>query len=171
MPFRSSTVFSALEMACYFCKGRESVAFNFTVTKECKNSRARLGQLETTHGVIQTPVFMPVGTQATVKTTTPHELEELGVEIILSNTYHLYLRPGSDVVAEAGGLHQFMGWNHLSSRIAADFRYLALVPAENCGRRGHVSFPSRWLKHFISPEKSMDIQMELGADIVMAFDE
>ena len=79
------------------------MAVRFTVTHECKGSRARLGRLETPHGVVETPVFMPVGTQATVKTMTPHELEELDVEIILSNTYHLYLRPGSDVVAQAGG--------------------------------------------------------------------
>ncbi|HHT90183.1 MAG TPA: tRNA guanosine(34) transglycosylase Tgt [Firmicutes bacterium] len=159
-------------MACYFCKGRESVAFNFTVTKECKNSRARLGQLETTHGVIQTPVFMPVGTQATVKTTTPHELEELGVEIILSNTYHLYLRPGSDVVAEAGGLHQFMGWNHPILTDSGGFQVFSLGPLRKIAEEG-VTFRSHLdgSKHFISPEKSMDIQMELGADIVMAFDE
>jgi queuine tRNA-ribosyltransferase len=148
------------------------VAFNFTVTKECKNSRARLGQLETTHGVIQTPVFMPVGTQATVKTTTPHELEELGVEIILSNTYHLYLRPGSDVVAEAGGLHQFMGWNHPILTDSGGFQVFSLGPLRKIAEEG-VTFRSHLdgSKHFISPEKSMDIQMELGADIVMAFDE
>ena len=85
----------------------------FAVLQKSNITRARLGRIETTHGVIETPVFMPVGTQATVKTMTPHELEALGVEIILSNTYHLYLRPGSDLVAEAGGLHQFMCWNQL----------------------------------------------------------
>ena len=86
--------------------------FRYEVVHEESNSSARLGRLHTRHGVIDTPVFMPVGTQATVKTLTTDELEGLGAEIILGNTYHLYLRPGSDLVAEAGGLHDFMNWQH-----------------------------------------------------------
>ncbi|HBG00369.1 MAG TPA: tRNA guanosine(34) transglycosylase Tgt, partial [Firmicutes bacterium] len=146
--------------------------FNFTVTRESANTRARLGLVETTHGVIQTPVFMPVGTQATVKTTTPHELEALGVEIILSNTYHLYLRPGSDVVDEAGGLHQFMSWNRPILTDSGGYQVFSLGPLRTISEEG-VKFRSHLdgSKHFISPEKSMEIQMDLGADIVMAFDE
>ena len=144
----------------------------FTVTKESKNTRARLGQIETPHGTIKTPVFMPVGTQATVKTMAPHELEELGAEIILSNTYHLYLRPGSDVVAEAGGLHKFMNWNHPILTDSGGFQVFSLGPLRTISEEG-VKFRSHLdgSKHFISPEKSMEIQMDLGADIVMAFDE
>ncbi len=145
---------------------------NFTLTKESNNTRARLGRIETKHGVIQTPVFMPVGTQATVKTLTPHELEELGAEIILGNTYHLYLRPGSNLVAEAGGLHQFMNWNHPILTDSGGFQVFSLGPLRTIIEEG-VEFRSHLdgSKHFISPEKSMEIQMELGADIIMAFDE
>ena len=144
----------------------------FTVVSESKNTRARLGRLETPHGVIQTPVFMPVGTQATVKTAAPRELEDLGVEIILSNTYHLYLRPGSDVVAEAGGLHKFMNWNRPILTDSGGFQVFSLGPLRTISEEG-VHFRSHLdgSKHFISPEKSMQIQMDLGADIAMAFDE
>ena len=144
----------------------------FTVMKESTNSRARLGRLKTTHGVVETPVFMPVGTQATVKTMTPQELEGLQVEIILSNTYHLYLRPGSDVVAEAGGLHQFMNWRHPILTDSGGFQVFSLGPLRTISEEG-VQFRSHLdgSKHFISPEKSMEIQMDLGADIIMAFDE
>lgn len=86
------------------------MAIKFEVIKECKKTKARLGKLYTPHGVVDTPIFMPVGTQATVKSITPRELERLGIQIILSNSYHLYLRPGHNLIAEAGGLHKFMGW-------------------------------------------------------------
>ncbi len=144
----------------------------FEVTAESNTTRARLGRVHTPHGVIQTPVFMPVGTQATVKTTTPHELEQLGVEIILSNTYHLYLRPGSPLVAEAGGLHRFMSWNHPILTDSGGFQVFSLGPLRTITEEG-VQFRSHLdgSKHFISPEKSMEIQMDLGADIIMAFDE
>lgn len=144
----------------------------FSVLQESKTTRARLGRLETIHGVIETPVFMPVGTQATVKTMTPHELEELGAEIILSNTYHLYLRPGSDVVAEAGGLHRFMNWQRPILTDSGGFQVFSLGPLRTITEAG-VEFRSHLdgSKHFISPEKSMEIQMDLGADIIMAFDE
>lgn len=145
---------------------------NFTLTQESANTRARLGQIETKHGVIQTPVFMPVGTQATVKTLTPHELEMLDAEIILGNTYHLYLRPGSDLVAEAGGLHKFMNWKRPILTDSGGFQVFSLGPLRTITEKG-VEFRSHLdgSKHFISPEKSMEIQMELGADIIMAFDE
>lgn len=148
------------------------MALKFAVSKECGRSRARLGRLETTHGVVETPVFMPVGTQATVKTMTPHELEALGVEIILGNTYHLYLRPGSEIVAEAGGLHQFMGWRRPILTDSGGFQVFSLAPLRTISEEG-VEFRSHLdgSKHFFSPEKSMAIQMDLGADIIMAFDE
>jgi len=122
--------------------------------------------------VIETPVFMPVGTQATVKTMAPHELEELGVEIILSNTYHLYLRPGSDVVQEAGGLHKFMNWPRPILTDSGGFQVFSLAPLRTITEEG-VEFRSHLdgSKHFFSPEKAMEIQMALGADIIMAFDE
>lgn len=144
----------------------------FAVLQKSNITRARLGRIETTHGVIETPVFMPVGTQATVKTMTPHELEALGVEIILSNTYHLYLRPGSDLVAEAGGLHQFMSWNHPVLTDSGGYQVFSLGPLRTISEEG-VKFRSHLdgSQHFISPEKSMEIQMDLGADIIMAFDE
>ncbi len=144
----------------------------FSVFKESKESKARLGRLETRHGVVETPVFMPVGTQATVKTMSPHELEELGVEIILSNTYHLYLRPGHDIVQEAGGLHSFMGWEQPILTDSGGFQVFSLGDLRTISEKG-VEFRSHLdgSKHFISPEKSMEIQMALGADIAMAFDE
>lgn len=148
------------------------MALQFSVLKECSKSRARLGRLQTTHGVVETPVFMPVGTQATVKTMTPHELEALGVEIILSNTYHLYLRPGSDLVAEAGGLHGFMSWPRPILTDSGGFQVFSLGPLRTISEEG-VRFRSHLdgSEHFISPEKSIQIQMDLGADIIMAFDE
>jgi queuine tRNA-ribosyltransferase len=172
MPFWSSIVSLALEMACYLCEGSNLVPLNFQVITESTNTRARLGRVQTPHGIIETPVFMPVGTQATVKTTTPHELEQLGVEIILSNTYHLYLRPGNGIVAEAGGLHKFMSWNRPILTDSGGFQVFSLGPLRTISEEG-VQFRSHLdgSKHFISPERSMEIQMDLGADIVMAFDE
>jgi queuine tRNA-ribosyltransferase len=148
------------------------VPVKFSVLQESTQSRARLGRLETKHGVIETPVFMPVGTQATVKTMAPFELEELGVEIILSNTYHLYLRPGHDIVEEAGGLHSFMAWQRPILTDSGGFQVFSLGPLRKISEEG-VEFRSHLdgSKHFISPEKSMEIQMALGADIAMVFDE
>lgn len=148
------------------------MAIKFSVTKSAPDSRARLGILETQHGKIETPVFMPVGTQATVKTMTPHELVDAGAEIILSNTYHLYLRPGSDLIKEAGGLHQFMNWQRSVLTDSGGFQVFSLGKLRKISEEG-VEFRSHLdgSKHFISPEKSMEIQMELGADIAMVFDE
>lgn len=144
----------------------------FDVTYESRNTWARLGKLKTNHGVIRTPVFMPVGTQATVKATSPRELVEVGAQIILANTYHLYLRPGHRLVEEAGGLHRFMAWNRSILTDSGGFQVFSLGDLRKITEEG-VAFRSHLdgSKHFISPEVSMEIQMALGADIVMAFDE
>ncbi len=148
------------------------MAINFTVTGRDAGSRARLGLLETPHGPVETPVFMPVGTQATVKTMTPGEVREAGGTMILSNTYHLYLRPGHDIIAEAGGLHKFMGWDGPILTDSGGFQVFSLGPLRRITDDG-VTFRSHidGSEHFFSPEKSMEIQMALGADVAMAFDE
>ena len=144
----------------------------FTVEYSSPNTWARLGQLTTPNGVIQTPVFMPVGTQATVKAMSPKELEEVGAEIILANTYHLYLRPGHELVRKAGGLHEFMAWKRPILTDSGGFQVFSLSEMREISEEG-VTFRSHLdgSKHFISPEVSMEIQMALGADIAMAFDE
>lgn len=147
-----------------------------TVTYELikKDSRtgARRGRLTTPHGTIETPVFMPVGTAATVKAMRPEQVEELGAEIILSNTYHLYLRPGHDIVKEVGGLHKFMNWNKAILTDSGGFQVFSLGAMRKITEEG-VSFRSHidGSKHMISPEKSIEIQHALGSDIMMAFDE
>ncbi len=145
---------------------------NFKVLKKCKDTAARIGEIETPRGKIRTPVFMPVGTQATVKTMSPEELKEIGAEIILSNTYHLYLRPGSDIVAEAGGLHRFMNWDRPILTDSGGFQVFSLGHLRSISEEG-VEFRSHidGSRHFLSPERSIEIQMQLGADIIMAFDE
>ncbi len=127
--------------------------------------------LHTPHGDILTPVYMPVGTQATVKAMTPRELEELGAQIILSNTYHLHLRPGEDLVAEAGGLHDFMHWRRPILTDSGGFQVFSLSGIRKITEEG-VAFQSHLdgSKKFISPEICMDIQHKLGSDIMMAFD-
>ncbi len=128
--------------------------------------------MRTPHAEIETPVFMPVGTQATVKTMTPEEVASFGFRIILSNTYHLHLRPGEDVVAEAGGLHEFMNWPHAILTDSGGFQVFSLAKLrkiEEDGVRFQSHLDGRPL--FISPEKSVAIQEALGADIIMAFDE
>ena len=137
-----------------------------------KNSGARRGVVHTPHGDIQTPVFMPVGTQATVKAMTPEELKEIEAQIILSNTYHLYLRPGNKLVKEAGGLHEFMRWDRPILTDSGGFQVFSLGPLRNITEEG-VEFKSYLdgSKHFLSPESVMEIENDLGADIMMAFDE
>lgn len=143
----------------------------FELIKTCKQSGARLGVVHTPHGDIPTPIYMPVGTQATVKAMTPREMEEVGTKIMLSNTYHLHLRPGEGIVQEAGGLHQFMHWNHPILTDSGGFQVFSLAGLRKITEEG-ASFRSHLdgSKRFISPEKSMDIQQALGADIAMAFD-
>ena len=138
-----------------------------------KNSGARRGIIHTPHGDIDTPVFMPVGTQATVKSLTPEELkEEVKANIILSNTYHLYLRPGHKLVKEAGGLHKFMNWDRAILTDSGGFQVFSLGPLRKITEEG-VEFKSHLdgSKHFLSPEKVMEIENDLGPDIMMAFDE
>lgn len=137
-----------------------------------KNSGARRGVIHTPHGDIQTPVFMPVGTQATVKSMTPEELKEIEAQIILSNTYHLYLRPGNKLVKEAGGLHEFMRWDRPILTDSGGFQVFSLGPLRKITEEG-VEFKSYLdgSRHFLSPEAVMEIENDLGADIMMAFDE
>lgn len=148
------------------------MAIRFELIKECKQSGARLGKLHTPHGVIDTPIFMPVGTQATVKAMTPEELKDIEAQIILSNTYHLYLRPGHELVAKAGGLHKFMNWDRPILTDSGGFQVFSLGDLRKITEDG-VEFRSHLdgSKHFLSPEKVMEIENALGADIIMAFDE
>ena len=148
-----------------------SEPITFELLHTCKQSGARLGVLHTPHGDIPTPIYMPVGTQATVKAMTPREMEEINAKIILSNTYHLHLRPGEDIVREAGGLHRFMDWHHPILTDSGGFQVFSLselrkITEEGAAFRSHLDGS----KQFISPEISMDIQQALGADIAMAFD-
>ncbi len=145
--------------------------FSFEVLKTCAQTGARLGVLHTPHGDVHTPVYMPVGTAATVKAMTPRELMEIGAEIMLSNTYHLHLRPGEDLVAEAGGLHRFMAWPRPILTDSGGFQVFSLAGIRKIREDG-VTFQSHLdgSRRFLSPEKSMEIQRALGSDIVMAFD-
>lgn len=144
----------------------------YHLEKKDKTSGARLGKIETPHGTFETPMFMPVGTQATVKTIAPEELEEMGAGIILSNTYHLWLRPGEDIIQEAGGLHQFMNWDKGILTDSGGFQVFSLADMRNIEEEG-VHFRSHLdgKKLFLSPEKAIDIQNKLGPDILMSFDE
>ena len=146
--------------------------FEYRLIAQCPETGARAGELVTPHGVIETPVFMPVGTQATVKAMTPPELEEIGAQIVLGNTYHLYMRPGADIVEEAGGLHKFMQWHHPILTDSGGFQVFSLSELRRITDEG-VEFRSHLdgSKHFMRPEDSMDIQQKLGSDIAMAFDE
>ena len=143
----------------------------FELIKTCKQSGARLGVVHTPHGDIPTPIYMPVGTQATVKAMTPREMTEIGTKIMLSNTYHLHLRPGEELVKEAGGIHKFMSWDKPVLTDSGGFQVFSLAALRKITEEG-VSFRSHLdgSKRFISPEVSMDIQMALGSDIAMAFD-
>ncbi len=147
-------------------------AVTYELLHKDKTTGARRGIVHTPHGDIQTPVFMPVGTQATVKSMTPEELKEIGAQIILSNTYHLYLRPGHDIVKEAGGLHKFMNWDRPILTDCGGFQVFSLSDLRTISEDG-VEFRSHLdgSKHFFSPEKVMEIEEALGADIIMSFDE
>lgn len=147
-------------------------AVNYELIKKEKHTGARLGILHTPHGSYETPMFMPVGTQATVKTMTPEELKEMGAGVILSNTYHLWLRPGADLVAEAGGLHSFMNWDQGILTDSGGFQVFSLADMREIKEEG-VHFRSHLdgSKLFLTPEKSIQIQNKLGADIMMSFDE
>lgn len=142
----------------------------FTLIK--KDGNARLGKLTTAHGEIQTPCFMPVGTQATVKGLSPRNLEEAGAEIILSNAYHLFLRPGSKVIKKAGGLHKFMSWPKPILTDSGGFQVFSLAALRKVSDQG-VEFQSHidGMKHFLTPEDVLQIQNDLGSDIMMPLDE
>ena len=148
------------------------MAIKYELIKTCKQSGARLGRLHTPHGIIETPIFMPVGTQATVKTMTPEELKGMNAQIILSNTYHLFLRPGHKLIEKAGGLHKFMNWDRPILTDSGGFQVFSLGPLRKISEEG-VEFRSHLdgSKHFISPEIAVEIQNSLGSDIMMAFDE
>jgi queuine tRNA-ribosyltransferase len=148
------------------------MAVTYEHIKTCKQTGARLGRVHTPHGVIETPAFMPVGTQATVKTVSPEELKQMDAHIILSNTYHLFLRPGHELIKEAGGLHKFMNWDRPILTDSGGFQVFSLSENRKISEEG-VVFHSHLNgdKLFLSPEKAMEIQNALGPDIMMAFDE
>ncbi len=148
------------------------MSFKYELKYESKETNARLGKITTPHGEINTPVFMPVGTQATVKTLEPHELDETNSQIILSNTYHLYLRPGREIVKKAGGLHNFMNWNKPILTDSGGYQVFSLGDLNKISEDG-VEFQSHidGSYHFMRPEDSIEIQNDLGADIIMSFDE
>ena len=138
----------------------------------CKQTGARLGTVHTPHGSFETPAFMPVGTQATVKSMSPEELKQMNAGIILSNTYHLWMRPGSDIVREAGGLHKFMNWDRAILTDSGGFQVFSLSDLRHIDEEG-VRFKSHidGSRHILTPEKSIAVQNDLGSDIIMAFDE
>ncbi len=144
----------------------------FKVQAKSEKSHARATTLQTFHGEIKTPVFMAVGTKATVKAMTPEELKFSGAQIVLGNTYHLHLRPGEKVIAKLGGLHKFMNWDYPILTDSGGFQVFSLSGLRKMNEKG-VEFRSHLdgSKYFISPEVSMEIQMALGSDIIMAFDE
>ena len=147
-------------------------AIRYEFIKTCKQTGARLGRVHTPHGSFDTPTFMPVGTLATVKTMSPEELKAMDSGIILSNTYHLWLRPGHEIIREAGGLHKFMNWDRAILTDSGGFQVFSLsdfrrIEEEGVHFRNHLNGD----KLFLSPEKAMEIQNALGSDIMMAFDE
>ena len=146
------------------------MSIEFTVKKTA--GKARRGEMKLNHGTVQTPIFMPVGTYGTVKAMAPNELEEIGSQIILGNTFHLWLRPGLDVIEKHGGLHQFMGWNKPILTDSGGFQVFSLKGLRKITEEG-VKFasPINGDKLFLTPEVSMQIQRVLNSDIVMVFDE
>lgn len=147
-----------------------SAMFQFQIT--ARNNRARTGRFITPHGDLVTPVFAPVGTQATVKTLTPEHLKDINASLVLSNTYHLYLRPGDELVRDMGGLHKFMQWHRPMLTDSGGFQVFSLAQTRKIDEDG-VTFKSHidGSTHRFTPEKSIQIQENLGADIIMAFDE
>ncbi|NIM96240.1 MAG: tRNA guanosine(34) transglycosylase Tgt [Anaerolineales bacterium] len=145
---------------------------SFTYSLTSHDGHARAGEFHTPHGPLKTPIFAPVGTQATVKALTPLQLEALGATLLLANTYHLYLRPGEDLIAEMGGLHTFMRWSGPILTDSGGFQVFSLADSREINAEG-VTFRSHidGSTHFFSPEKAIQIQEVLGADIIMTFDE
>lgn len=147
-------------------------ALEFEVLHQDSRTKARRGRMQTPHGTVETPVFMPVGTQATVKAMKPEAVEATGAQIILANTYHLMLRPGSGIVREAGGLHEFMNWHKPILTDCGGFQVFSLGHMRKITEEGAL-FSSHidGSRHMLSPEKSMEVQNDLGSDIIMGFDE
>jgi len=145
---------------------------NFNLIKTCSATGDRAGELATAHGIIPTPVFLPVGSQATVKTLTPQEIKEIGFGMLLANAYHLYLRPGTSVIEKMGGLHNFMGWEGAILTDSGGYQIFSLAGLRQVNDEG-VSFRSHidGSRHFITPELAIEIQQSLGADIIMVLDE
>jgi queuine tRNA-ribosyltransferase len=148
------------------------MGLRFEIVAEDTTTGARAGLLHTPHGIVETPVFMPVGTVGTVKGMTQAQLEDLGVQVLLANTYHLYLRPGHEIIRELGGLHRFMGWPHPILTDSGGFQVMSLKSL------GRVTEDGVWFKshldgssHFFSPERAVEVQLALGADIIMTLDE
>ncbi|HQL90406.1 MAG TPA: tRNA guanosine(34) transglycosylase Tgt [Syntrophales bacterium] len=148
------------------------MSYRFELLKTDRNTGARLGRMTTAHGEVRTPVFMPVGTQGTVKAMTPTGLEEAGAEIILGNTYHLYLRPGHELIRDHGGLHRFMHWDRPILTDSGGFQIFSLGPLRRITEEG-VHFQSHidGSRHFLSPERAIEIQEALGSDIMMCLDD
>ncbi|RJO65869.1 MAG: tRNA guanosine(34) transglycosylase Tgt [Myxococcales bacterium] len=147
-------------------------ALTFELLHQDSRTAARRGRLRLTHGAVETPAFMAVGTQGTVKALTPAQLEELGAEIILANTYHLFLRPGHERVRQAGGLHRFMGWSRPILTDSGGYQVFSLAERRKVTEKG-VTFQSHidGSRHLLTPELAVEIQEALGSDIAMAFDE
>jgi queuine tRNA-ribosyltransferase len=149
-----------------------SLVFAFEITAHCPNTRARCGCFHTPHGVVNTPRFMPVGTLATVKGVTPAQLKATGAEMVLSNTFHLHLQPGEQIVADGGGLHRFMAWDGPMLTDSGGFQVFSLGDINTINDRGVVfRSPRDGARIDLTPERSMAIQMALGADVAMAFDQ
>jgi len=148
------------------------MAIDFHLIQTCPDSKARAGELITLHGTVPTPVFLPVGSQATVKTLTPEELKEIGVPMVLANTYHLYLRPGISVIEKMGGLHKFMAWDRPILTDSGGYQIFSLAALRQVSDEG-VLFRSHidGSEHFITPELIIQFQETLGADIIMVLDE
>src|SRR4029453_14507011 len=145
-------------------------AFSFSVTHA--DGRARRGRMTTAHGEVETPAFMPVGTQGAGKGLTHRDLESLGAEILLSNTYHLYLRPGADLIARRGGLHRFIGWTKPILTDSGGYQVFSLAARRTIDEEGaHFRSHLDGSAHLLTPEKAVDIQAQLGADIAMVLDE
>lgn len=153
-------------------KNKEKFPVWYEPVKECAQTGARLGIVHTPHGSFETPCFMPVGTQATVKGLSPEEVKSTGAGIMLSNTYHLWMRPGNKIIKDAGGLHKFMNWDRAVLTDSGGFQVFSLSDLRNITEDG-VGFKSHidGSKHILTPEKAMEVQNDLGSDIAMAFDE
>jgi queuine tRNA-ribosyltransferase len=151
---------------------KKSMTLSFEIVDGSKETSARLGKIHTPHGCVDTPAFMPVGTQATVKSLTPEDLLALGVQIILANTYHLYLRPGHHVISTLGGLHRFMHWEGPILTDSGGYQVFSLAKLRKISEQG-VTFQSHLdgSTHLLTPEKAVEIQEALGADIMMCLDE